>query len=147
MTILTCEEKLLLAALTERGPQPDHDSIPERALVNLGFARRIDIGLIEIAAAGSEVWLLTFEETGKTPMKNPLPKSITGPIVVERRDRESGEIVYELWDYGSETYHCVCVVREELNDHAKTEADFIALALNNSIGALMVIARSTGDRL
>lgn len=76
-------------------------------------------------------------------MKNPLPKSITGPIRVERHDREDGEIVYELWDYGSKTYHCVCVVREELNDHAKTEAEFIALALNNAIGALMAIARST----
>lgn len=77
-------------------------------------------------------------------MRNPLPASITGPIKVERHDLESGEIVYELWDYGKETYHCVCVVREELNDHAKAEAEFVALALNNSIGALMAIRAATG---
>lgn len=75
----------------------------------------------------------------------PLPRSITGPIKVERHDRDDGIIVYELWDYGGKTYHQVCVVSEDTSDNAKAEADFIALAMNNSIGALMAIERSMGS--
>lgn len=70
-----------------------------------------------------------------------VPKSLTGPVVVERHDLDSGEIVYELWDHGTSTYHCLCHVRESLNDHAKAEAEFMALAINNAIGALKQIER------
>lgn len=73
----------------------------------------------------------------------PLPRTITGPIKVERHDDDDGRIVYELWDYGKGTYHCVCAVSEDTSDNAKAEADFIALAMNNSIGALMAIEQST----
>jgi hypothetical protein len=48
---LTYEEQLLLAELLD-GPKPDRNGKPERMLVGLGFARRIDIGQIEITAAG-----------------------------------------------------------------------------------------------
>jgi hypothetical protein len=77
-------------------------------------------------------------------MINPKPKSITGPIKVERHDNEDGSISYELWDYGKDTYHQVCVVSEDTSDNAKAEADFVALAMNNAIGALMAIERSCG---
>jgi len=72
----------------------------------------------------------------------PLPRSITGPIKVERHDREDGIIVYELWDYGSKTYHRIGFVSEDTCDNAKAEADFVAMAMNNAIGALMAIERS-----
>lgn len=68
-----------------------------------------------------------------------IPNTLTGPIVIERRDNESGLIAYELMDM-SKTYHCVCVVSEDQNSNAKAEAEFVALALNNAIGALRTIA-------
>lgn len=51
MSKLTYEEELTLALLLD-GPRPDHDRIPDRVLVNSGFAKRIDVGQIEITAAG-----------------------------------------------------------------------------------------------
>ena len=71
---------------------------------------------------------------------SPQPKSITGPVSVERRDEEDGLIIYEVWDHGPATYHMICRVSEVHCDNAKAEADFIALSMNNSIGALMAIA-------
>ena len=71
-------------------------------------------------------------------MANRIPKSLTGPVIVERRDNETGLVAYEGMDLGS-TYHCVFVVSEDQNDNAKAEAEFIALALNNAIGALRAI--------
>jgi hypothetical protein len=50
-TELTREEEMLLALLLD-GPRPDRDRASERVLVNSGFAKRIDIGQIEITAAG-----------------------------------------------------------------------------------------------
>jgi hypothetical protein len=49
--VLTYEEELLLANLLD-GPQEDRDCTPHRVLVNTGLARRVDIGQIEITAAG-----------------------------------------------------------------------------------------------
>ncbi|MCK1585447.1 hypothetical protein IVB03_39325 [Bradyrhizobium sp. 168] len=72
----------------------------------------------------------------------PQPKSITGPVRVERHDEDDGNVVYEVWDHGPGTYHMICAVSEVHCDNAKAEADFIALAMNNAIGALMVIERS-----
>lgn len=69
-----------------------------------------------------------------------IPKTISGPIRAERQDAQDGLISYELWDYGPETYHCVCVVSEELAGNAKAEAEFVALALNSAIGALKAVA-------
>jgi hypothetical protein len=66
------------------------------------------------------------------------PKSLTGPVIVERRDNETGLIAYEVMDMGS-TYHCVCVVSEDQNDNAKQEAEFVAMAINSALGALKVI--------
>ena len=48
---LTYEEQLLLANLLD-GAQEDRDCTPHRVLVNRGLARRVDIGQIEITAAG-----------------------------------------------------------------------------------------------
>jgi len=48
---LTYNEQLVLALLLD-GPRDDYDGIPERVLVNRGFAHRIDPGKIEITAAG-----------------------------------------------------------------------------------------------
>lgn len=48
---LTYEEELLLANLLD-GPMEDRDCTPHRILVNKGYARRIDIGKIEITTAG-----------------------------------------------------------------------------------------------
>lgn len=72
-----------------------------------------------------------------------IPKSLTGPVVVERRDDEDGSIYYELWDHGRETYHFICgIYPDPEKDNAKAEADFMALAINNAIGALRVIAET-----
>jgi hypothetical protein len=59
-----------------------------------------------------------------------VPRTITGPIKVERHDLESGDIAYEIVDWGSKTYHRICTV-----ENNKEEAEFVALALNNAIGA------------
>jgi hypothetical protein len=72
----------------------------------------------------------------------PQPKSITGPIRVERNDDDDGNITYEVWDHGPKTYHMICSISEVHCDNAKAEADFVALALGNAIGALMVIERT-----
>jgi hypothetical protein len=48
---LTYAENLLLHSLLD-GPKADRDGIPDRVLVNVGLARRIDPGLIEITKAG-----------------------------------------------------------------------------------------------
>jgi hypothetical protein len=72
----------------------------------------------------------------------PQPKSITGPVRVERHDDDDGNIIYEVWDYGPKTYHMICSISEVHCDNAKAEADFVALALGNAIGALMVIERT-----
>lgn len=77
-------------------------------------------------------------------MSNPwMPPSIRGPIVVERHDDDDGTINYELWDHGGAKYHCVCTVTDSFNDNAKAEAEFIALAMNNAIGALTAIHAAT----
>lgn len=49
---LTYEEMLLLRSLRD-GAKPDHDRTPDRVLVNGGFARRVDPGMIEITERGS----------------------------------------------------------------------------------------------
>ncbi len=73
---------------------------------------------------------------------HPKPRSIAGPIKVERHDCEGGAIAFEVMDYGSDTYHRICTIYDSDNNHAKQEAEFVALALNNAIGALMAIERS-----
>jgi hypothetical protein len=72
-------------------------------------------------------------------MTRRVPKSLTGPIKVERQDQDDGSITYEVMDWGTGTYHCLCHVSTDYNDNAKQEAEFIALALNNAIGALTAI--------
>lgn len=67
------------------------------------------------------------------------PKSIAGPIVVERHDNQDGSIAYEIWDHGKDTCHQICCVTEHTSDNAKAEADFIALSLNNTLGAFKAI--------
>ena len=69
-----------------------------------------------------------------------IPKSLDGPVVVERHDCDDGDITYEVWDHSGKTYHMICALNELTNDNAKQEAEFIALALNNAIGALKTIA-------
>lgn len=69
------------------------------------------------------------------------PKSISGPIRVERHDCEGGLIAYEIWDHGPATCHRLCTVYEETGLNAKAEAEFVALAINNALGALMAIDR------
>jgi hypothetical protein len=76
---------------------------------------------------------------------NIIPKTLTGPIRVQRHEREDGAIDYELWDEGAGTFHQVCSVTEDTSDNAKAEADFIALAMNNAIGALRAIEAQTGS--
>ena len=73
----------------------------------------------------------------------PLPRTITGPIRVERHDEDDGNVIYEIWDHGPKTYHMICSISEVHCDNAKAEADFIALAMSNAIGALIAIERST----
>ena len=73
---------------------------------------------------------------------SPIPRSISGPIIVERHDFESGMIGYELWDYGHDTYHRLCTVYEIDVKTAKAEAEFVALAINNAIGALRAAAKA-----
>ena len=48
---MTYEDKMLLSALVDC-PQEDRDCHPHRVLVNLGLAKRVDIGQIEITDAG-----------------------------------------------------------------------------------------------
>lgn len=66
-----------------------------------------------------------------------VPKTITGPVKVERHDLEGGDIAYEVMDWGSKTYHRICTV-----ENNKEEAEFVVLALNNAIGALRAIEHS-----
>jgi hypothetical protein len=51
MTTLTHEENLTMEWLAS-GPIEDRDCIPERVLVNLGYAKRVDTGMLEITATG-----------------------------------------------------------------------------------------------
>jgi hypothetical protein len=76
-------------------------------------------------------------------MKAVIPKSITGPIVVERHDEDDGNLIYEVWDHGGPAYHMICSVSEVHCDNAKAEAEFIALSMNNAIGAIMAIEKAT----
>lgn len=76
-------------------------------------------------------------------MARRIPQSLTGPIVVERCDDDDGGIYYELWDHGKETYHFICgVYPDPGKDNAKAEAEFMALAINNAIGALRAIDKA-----
>lgn len=59
---LTYEEKLLLKMLAE-APRDDTDCIPHRVLINLGYAKRRDDGLIEITANGREALSLHQDKT------------------------------------------------------------------------------------
>lgn len=72
-------------------------------------------------------------------MKSRIPRSISGPIQVERHDFNDGMIGYEVWDHGKGTYHRLCTIYECDTATAKAEAEFIALALNNAIGALRAV--------
>ncbi len=80
-------------------------------------------------------------------MTRRVPRTITGPIRVERHDCDNGFIIYELWDHGSKTYHQVCSVSEHTCANAKAEADFIALAMNSTLGALMLIDSAEKGKL
>lgn len=53
-TQYTTEERFLLERLA-LGPQPDHDTIPDRVLVNTGMAQRVPPGMLEITDAG-RIW-------------------------------------------------------------------------------------------
>ncbi len=72
-----------------------------------------------------------------------IPKTISGPIEVERHDFNDGSIGYEIWDHGKDTYHRLCTIYEWDIRAAKAEAEFVALALNNAIGALRAIDTQT----
>ncbi|WP_315792259.1 MULTISPECIES: hypothetical protein [unclassified Bradyrhizobium] len=52
---LTYEETLILARLAH-SPLDDRDGVPERVLINSGYAERIDPGKMKITAAGRS-WL------------------------------------------------------------------------------------------
>lgn len=67
------------------------------------------------------------------------PKTITGPIAAERHDNEDGSIAYEIWDHGPDTYHQICCVSEHTCSDPKSEAEFIVLSLNNTLGAIKAI--------
>lgn len=72
-----------------------------------------------------------------------IPKSLSGPVVIECIEDDDGSIYYELWDHGKKTYHFICGIYpdpEEVN--CKQEAEFMALAINNAIGALTAIAKT-----